>query len=175
MVYRILEKRLHEAYTCGEIIDTLRNMQIARLGDKLVYTPVYTRTDLTDALHEAVGFRIDYQIITDGNMRKICRKIKANYHFKYDMNATSSRSRYIRTAASSEKGMIRFFIMTVPTITLKSNRKMGIKSTVRAKNTAQTQSFRWAYLWMETASLWPSLSFPEMRMSKHPSNLLKSR
>lgn len=76
MVYRILEKRLHEAYTCGEIIDTLRNMQMARPGEKLGYTPVYTRTDLTDALHEAVGFRTDYQIITDGNMRKVIRESK---------------------------------------------------------------------------------------------------
>lgn len=76
VVYRILEKMLHEAYTCEEIIDTLRNMQMARPGEKLGYTPVYTRTDLTDALHEAAGFRTDYQIITDVNMRKIIREIK---------------------------------------------------------------------------------------------------
>lgn len=57
VVYRMLEKKLQEVYTCEEIIDTLKNMQLARPGEKLGYTPVYTRTDLTDALHEAAGFR----------------------------------------------------------------------------------------------------------------------
>ena len=71
MIYRILEKKLKEAFTCEEIIDTLRNMWMARPGEKLGYTPVYTRTDLTDALHETAGFRTDYQIISDVNMRKI--------------------------------------------------------------------------------------------------------
>lgn len=35
------------------------------------YIPAYTRTDLTDALHDAFGFRTDYQITTQKNMRKI--------------------------------------------------------------------------------------------------------
>ena len=76
MIYRILEKKLKEAYTCEEIIDTLRNMWMARPGEKLGYTPVYTRTDLTDTLHETAGFRTDYQIISDVNMRKIIRITK---------------------------------------------------------------------------------------------------
>lgn len=76
VVYRILEKKLHEVYTCEEIIGTLRNMVMARPGEKLGYTPVYTRTDLTDALHETAGFRTDYQIITDVNMRKVIRESK---------------------------------------------------------------------------------------------------
>lgn len=76
VIYRILEKKLHEEYTCEEIIDTLKNMVMARPGEKMGYTPVYTRTDLTDALHETAGFRTDYQIITDVNMRKIIRASK---------------------------------------------------------------------------------------------------
>lgn len=76
VIYRILEKELKEVYTCEEIIDTLRDMMMARPGEKLGYTPVYTRTDLTDRLHEAAGFRTDYQIITDVNMRKIIRASK---------------------------------------------------------------------------------------------------
>ena len=76
MIYRILEKQLQEAYTCEEIIDTLKNMVIARPGEKLGYIPVYTRTDLTDALHETAGFRTDYQIITDVNMGKVIRESK---------------------------------------------------------------------------------------------------
>jgi transposase len=76
VIYRLLEKELNEAYTCEEIIETLRNMMTARPGEKLGYTPVYTRTDLTDALHEKSGFRTDYQIITDVNMRKVIRASK---------------------------------------------------------------------------------------------------
>lgn len=76
VIYRILEKELNEAYTCEEILDTLRNMVVARPGEKLGYTPVYTRTNLTDALHESAGFRTDYQIITDVNMRKVIRASK---------------------------------------------------------------------------------------------------
>ena len=72
----LLEKKLKETFTCEEIIDTLRNMWMARPGEKLGYTPVYTRTDLTDALHETAGFRTDYQIISDINMRKIIRETK---------------------------------------------------------------------------------------------------
>lgn len=77
VIYRILEKKLHEAYTCEEIIETLRNMQMARPGEKLGYIPAYTRTDLTDSLHETSGLRTDYEIITDVNMRKIIRTTKS--------------------------------------------------------------------------------------------------
>ena len=44
--------------------------------EKLGYMPAYTRTDLTDALHEAFGFRTDYEIITDINMKKVIRLTK---------------------------------------------------------------------------------------------------
>lgn len=75
-VFRILEKKLDEKYTCEEIIDTLRTMMMSRPGEKLGYIPAYTRTDLTDALHEAFGFRTDYEITTDVNMKKIIRSTK---------------------------------------------------------------------------------------------------
>ena len=77
MVYRILEKKLEEKYTCTDIIETLRTMRMFRPGEKLGYIPAYTRTDLTDALHETFGFRTDYEIITDVNMKKVIRMTKA--------------------------------------------------------------------------------------------------
>lgn len=76
VLYRILEKKLNEKYTCDEIIDTLRDMMMSRPGEKMGYTPSYTRTDLTDTLHETAGFRTDYQIISDVNMRKVIRDSK---------------------------------------------------------------------------------------------------
>jgi len=75
-VYRILEKKLSDAYTCEDIINTLRSMMMNRPGEKLGYTPSYTRTDLTDALHQTAGFRTDYEITTDINMKRIIRQTK---------------------------------------------------------------------------------------------------
>ncbi|MGL5260066.1 MAG: hypothetical protein ACRC7V_08150, partial [Lachnospiraceae bacterium] len=40
------------------------------------YAPTYTRTDLTDKLHESFGFRTDYQIISQRNIKKICTSTK---------------------------------------------------------------------------------------------------
>ncbi len=75
IVYRILEKKLNERYTCDEIIKTIRNMNMMVIPGE-GYIPTYTRTDLTDALHETFGFRTDYQIISQKNMRKILNQTK---------------------------------------------------------------------------------------------------
>ncbi len=40
------------------------------------YIPTYAGTDLTDALHESFGFRTDYQITSQKNMRKILNQTK---------------------------------------------------------------------------------------------------
>lgn len=75
IIYRILEKKLENKYTCKEIIKTLREMNaLISPGDG--YIPEYTRTDLTDSLHEAFGFRTDYKIISPRNMKKICTQTK---------------------------------------------------------------------------------------------------
>ena len=75
-IFRILEKRLGERFTYEEIIQTLRTMIMYRPGEKLGYMPAYTRTDLTDALHETAGFRTDYEILTDISMKKAIRNSK---------------------------------------------------------------------------------------------------
>lgn len=75
IIYRILEKKLHDKYTCEEIINTLRSMDMMIVPGE-GYIPTYTRTDLTDALHDAFGFRTDYQIISQKNMRKILNQTK---------------------------------------------------------------------------------------------------
>ena len=76
VVFRILEKKLNEKYTCEEIVRTLREMTMYRPGEKLGYMPSYTRSDLTDALHEVSGFRTDYEILTDISMKRIIRNTK---------------------------------------------------------------------------------------------------
>ncbi len=75
-IYRLLEKRLSEQYTCEDIVHTLRDMNMYRPGEKRGYIPSYTRTDLTDALHETAGFRTDYEILTDLSMKKVIRESK---------------------------------------------------------------------------------------------------
>src|SRR5699024_3316222 len=66
LIYRILEKKLDEEFTCPKIISTLRNMNMQEL-DGEGYLPVYTRTEITDALHDVFGFRTDLEIITQKN------------------------------------------------------------------------------------------------------------
>lgn len=75
MIYRILEKQLDEQFTCDEIIETLRNMNMTKI-DKEGYIPSYTRTSLTDALHENAGFRTDYEITTEKGMAGVVRRTK---------------------------------------------------------------------------------------------------
>ena len=74
-IYRILEKKLDYKYTTSQILDTLRNMKVLESkGDG--YIPEYTRTDLTDDLHEISGFRTDYEINTYKDFKKIFNIIK---------------------------------------------------------------------------------------------------
>lgn len=75
VLYRFLEKELEEKYTVQKIIDTLKNMNLRKNKDGS-YEPVYTRTDLTDLMHEKVGFRTDYEIIKNNKMKKILNETK---------------------------------------------------------------------------------------------------
>ena len=57
LIFRILEKKLDEKYTVNEIIETIKNMNL--LKEEEGFIPVYTRTNITDLLHEKFGFRTD--------------------------------------------------------------------------------------------------------------------
>jgi transposase len=74
-LYRYLEKRLKEEFTSTEIISQLRGMNFYSAPGE-GYIPTYTRTDFTDALHEAFAFRTDYQIVTTKQMKKIFKDTK---------------------------------------------------------------------------------------------------
>ena len=70
VIYRLLEKKLDSKYTAGELIHTLKDMNMLIVpGDG--YIPTYKRTEITDALHETFGFRTDYQIVSQRSMKKI--------------------------------------------------------------------------------------------------------
>lgn len=74
-IYRYLEKKLDEKYTVGEIIDTLKDMNLKK-ENEYAYSPNYIRTDLTDDLHNKFSFRTDYEAIEEKNLKKIFKQIK---------------------------------------------------------------------------------------------------
>ncbi len=75
MLHRFLEQILEEKFTSFEIINTLREMNLIKVIGS-VYVPTYTRTDLTDALHENFGFRTDFEIVSITKMKKIFKELK---------------------------------------------------------------------------------------------------
>ena len=75
IIYRILEKKLGEKYTCHEILNKLKEMDFFEIKGE-GYIPIYTRDDLTDDLHEAFGFRTDYQIVSKQQMKNIFKITK---------------------------------------------------------------------------------------------------
>ena len=70
ILYRILEKKLDESYTSESVIRTLKEMNML-IAPGEGYIPEYTRTDLTDKLHDIFGFRTDYEIVSQRDMKKI--------------------------------------------------------------------------------------------------------
>ena len=75
LVYRILENQLNNKYTVTEIVNTLSEMKLTDIGE-MGYIPSYTRTALTDALHENAGFRTDTQIVKKSKLRSIIKSTK---------------------------------------------------------------------------------------------------
>lgn len=75
IIYRYVEKKLDEKYTAPEIIETLRDMNM-KLENGTSYIPNYIRTNLTDDLHSKFGFRTDFEVISEKNIKKILKQTK---------------------------------------------------------------------------------------------------
>lgn len=75
IIYRYLEKKLDNQYSIDQILSTLREMDFIRYEGK-GYQPIYTRTKLTDDLHNAFNFCTSKQIISTKKMRNICSQTK---------------------------------------------------------------------------------------------------
>lgn len=69
LVFRILEKKLDETYPAPVILQSLRDMNFKEVVGE-GYIPTYTRTNLTDKLHDVFGFRTDNEITSSKNMKK---------------------------------------------------------------------------------------------------------
>ena len=75
ILYRYLEKKLDNRYTCSQILSALQEMNFLKYEGK-GYQPTYTRTELTDALHKAFGFCTSKQIVPIKKMKNICAMTK---------------------------------------------------------------------------------------------------
>ena len=72
VLFRYLEKMLGHHFTCEQIVCGLRGIKFYKLpSDPSGFLPAYTRNDFTDSLHDAFGFRTDYEIITRSDMKKL--------------------------------------------------------------------------------------------------------
>lgn len=72
LVLKLIEKKIGGDTSSEKLIETLRNMCLFRLGKK-GYTPAFKRTDLTDRIHDAFGFRLDYELLDVKKLKKILK------------------------------------------------------------------------------------------------------
>lgn len=70
LIYRLLEKKLGSGFTANRIIQTLRDYKLLKIAGE-GYVPEYTRTPLTDHLHDVFGFRTDAEIIPTRKLKSI--------------------------------------------------------------------------------------------------------
>ena len=75
LIFKILKAKVEKyvpsrKLTTGKLRDGLLSMNFHYM-EAGAYIPNYTRTDLTDALHEAMGFRTDFEVLTAQEMKKI--------------------------------------------------------------------------------------------------------
>lgn len=75
LLFRLLKRGLKSPCTTRQLLEVLRGMNFADIEEQ-GFTPVYERNRLTDELHEACGFRTDYQFITKRKMKEIEKKSK---------------------------------------------------------------------------------------------------
>lgn len=75
LIFRLLEKKLGDGYTSSQIIQTLRDYNLLRINGE-GYLPEYTRTLLTDRLHDEFGFRTDLEFVPTRKMRSIIASTK---------------------------------------------------------------------------------------------------
>lgn len=73
--FRLLKRSLKWTYTTEQLVQTLRSIKFADVEEQ-GFMPVYERNEITDDLHEACGFRSDYEFITKRKMKGIQKKSK---------------------------------------------------------------------------------------------------
>lgn len=77
LIFKIIQIKLNHRFTEEEILKTLRTMNVHKLRD-LGYLSSYTRSELTDSLHDVFGFRTDTEFISEKSMKNILKSVKSN-------------------------------------------------------------------------------------------------
>ena len=72
LIFKILDYKLESEYSYHELITTLTNMNLYRI-DREGFIPTYTRTDLTDKLHDVFKFRTDYEFSSEKDLKKVLK------------------------------------------------------------------------------------------------------
>lgn len=73
--FRLLQRSLKGTYTTEQLLQALKDIRFADVEEQ-GFMPVYERHKITDELHEACGFRTDYQFLTKRKMKEIQKKSK---------------------------------------------------------------------------------------------------
>lgn len=73
--FRLLKRSLKSPCTTEQLLQVLKSMNFADVEEQ-GFMPVYERQRITDELHEACGFRTDYQFISKRRMKEIQKKSK---------------------------------------------------------------------------------------------------
>lgn len=73
--FRLLQRSLKNTYTTDQLLQVLKSIRFADVEEQ-GFMPVYERQKITDELHEACGFRTDYQFLTKRKMKEIQKKSK---------------------------------------------------------------------------------------------------
>lgn len=73
--FRLLKRSLKNTYTTEQLLYMLKSIKFADVEEQ-GFMPVYERQELTDELHEACGFRTDYEFISKRKMKEIQKKSK---------------------------------------------------------------------------------------------------
>lgn len=73
--FRLLQQSLKSTYTTDQLLQALKGIRFADVEEQ-GFMPVYERQNITDELHEACGFRTDYEFLTKRKMKEIQKKSK---------------------------------------------------------------------------------------------------
>lgn len=73
LAYRMVERRVGPGPTCDQLLTAMRGMLFEDVAGE-GWAPLYEPDATTDALHEAYGFRTDYEIVPYAAMRRIFSK-----------------------------------------------------------------------------------------------------
>lgn len=73
LIFRLLEKKLNNAFTCEQIIDAIREYNFLEISQK-GYIPAYENSEIYSELHKQFGFYNDAEIVMYDQMNKIIKK-----------------------------------------------------------------------------------------------------